>query len=122
MPHLILEYSENITEQVQFQQLFAELHTALNEICNIKLDNCKSRAVGHSTFYIGEGHSDNAFVSLSVAFLEGRSLDLKRKLGARLLDILKKYYHCIETTLKLQISVEIKDIQRPLYFKFPALE
>ena len=121
MPHLILEYTENINPIV-FEQLFAKLHSVLSEIVNIEINNCKSRAVSLGTFYIGEGDSSNAFVSLSVSFLEGRSLDLKQKLGERFLDILKRYYSHLETELNVQISVEIKDIQKPLYFKFPELE
>jgi len=66
-------------------------------------------------------YEDNAFVHCSVSFIEGRSMEVKGDLGRRMLRILCTYYGAVPENLKLQISVEIQDIPRPLYFKFPEL-
>jgi 5-carboxymethyl-2-hydroxymuconate isomerase len=56
-----------------------------------------------------------------VSFLEGRTAPVKHEIGRRLLRHLREYYATANEISALQISVEIKDIQRPLYFKFPEL-
>jgi 5-carboxymethyl-2-hydroxymuconate isomerase len=120
MPQITLQYTANIDQEVNFSSLFAKVHYILNETGGINIDNCKSRAVRQDTYYIGQGETNNAFVHLEVRFLEGRSAQLKKKLGQELLDCLTEIYvPSIEKHI-LQITVEIDDIKRELYFKFPA--
>ena len=119
MPNIVLEYTSNVSEAIDFKDLFSSIHQVLHEVGGIKLDNCKSRAVEIGVFHIGDGHPSNAFVQLSVAFLAGRSKETKRQIGNDCLTQLKRFYEKSMARLDLQITVEISDIQPLEYFKYP---
>lgn len=118
MPHLTLEYSSNIKER-DFQTLFHKLHHTLVKVCSANLENCKSRAVQHDVFYIGDGNPQNAFVHLEISLADGRSLEIRKEVGQQMLDILSKHFSNSLRGLNLQITVESKEFQKKFYFKTP---
>lgn len=115
MPHLILEHTANLPDPVASGALFRRLHEILADVGGIDIGNCKSRAVRREDFLIGNGQTDEGFVHLDVRFLEGRPEALKQELGGRLLEALREAY--AGARRPLQITVEIGDIPRALYFK-----
>ncbi|MCG8604712.1 5-carboxymethyl-2-hydroxymuconate Delta-isomerase [bacterium] len=117
MPHLTLEYSANINQSVDFKALFLRLHQVLAEVGSIDIENCKSRAFKCKNYHIARGENAHAFVHLEVCFLEGRSLSVRQLLGKSLLEIMDEIYKPSLDALNLQITVEVKDIQKALYFK-----
>jgi 5-carboxymethyl-2-hydroxymuconate isomerase len=119
MPQLTLEYTDNVRDTVDFDLLFLELHEILSEVAGIRVDNCKSRAVGLSDYRVGSGEAGAAFVHLEVAILEGRALETKQELGRRMLEALRGAYAGTLAELALQITVEVRDLQKALYFKIP---
>ena len=119
MPNIVLEYTSNVSETIDFSEFLASIHKVMHEVGSINLDNCKSRAVEIEKFHIGDGHPSNAFVQLSVAFLAGRSNETKQQIGNACLVQLKQFYEKSMARLDLQITVEIVDIQRENYFKYP---
>ena len=118
MPHLKLEYSDNISEKIDFSILFSRLHHTLAETGGINIDNCKSRAYQIKTYFIADGNSDQGFVHLEVKFFEGRSTALKKIIGQKLLHDIKKMYTNSFSNQKIQITVEILDIINENYFKY----
>ena len=116
---MTLEYTDNVDQEVNFAHLFSRLHRVLSDVGGLRIENCKSRAIKLDQYYIGQDEADNAFVHVELRFLEGRSLELKQQIGRQILSILKKYYRPTLAKQNLQITVEIKDIERQLYFKIP---
>src|SRR5579871_5849011 len=47
MPQIILEYTANIQQEINFQHFFHDLHQLLAAQSDIKIEACKSRAVKH---------------------------------------------------------------------------
>lgn len=119
MPNILLEYTSNVSDSFEYPKLFTEIHSVLHETAGIRLDNCKSRAIKLDEFTIGDGHPSNAFVQLSISFLAGRSAEIKTSVGDQCLTILKQYYEYSVARLDVQITVEICDILREAYFKYP---
>ncbi|MFQ6023558.1 MAG: 5-carboxymethyl-2-hydroxymuconate Delta-isomerase [Acidiferrobacterales bacterium] len=120
MPHLTLEYTENVEQNVNFQDLFSVLHDILADVGGVNIDNCKSRAIRRDNYHIGAGEADKAFVHLELLLLEGRSSELKQEIGRRILNVLTQYYASSQAERDLQITVQIGDIQRSGYFKVPT--
>lgn len=119
MPHLTLQYTSNIKQEIDYSELFSKFHEVLNKTGGIKIENCKSRVVKLDNFYISKGEENSAFVHLEVKFLQGRTDDLKREIGNQLIEILKGYYADSGNELDIQITIEILDINRDIYFKHP---
>ncbi len=119
MPHLSLEYTNNITQKIDTKTLFEQLHHVLETVGGVKIGHCKSRARVTQDFYIAEGRATDAFVHLDLRLLEGRSLELKRELGEQVLQVLNHHFMQTQGELDLQITVSIIDIERATYFKLP---
>ena len=118
MPHIRLEYSNNLNITFKLHDLFREIHHILHEVAGIEISNCKSRVIRSSDFFIGEGDDQEALVHLDIHFLEGRSNDIKKDTGNRLLSLLKKYFKEEDNSCRIQITIEIHDIIRETYFKY----
>jgi 5-carboxymethyl-2-hydroxymuconate isomerase len=119
MPHLTLEYSANVRETTDLKPLFFRLHELLSEIAGIDVRNCKSRARLAEDFLVSEGSDRDAFVHLDVRFLQGRSADVKKDIGAKALGLLREWFAGSSSALALQITVEVREIERGTYFKHP---
>ena len=118
MPHLTLNYTDNISIKPDFDEVFTELHHTLRDLANIQIDNCKSKALAFDTYYIGNGNKDESFVHLEVKFLEGRNQELKNLIGDELLAKLKNRFLSDSSEQRIQITIELLDIKKPNYFKY----
>lgn len=114
MPQIVLEYSSNI-DLTDEMSVLAKIHQILNEVGKINLNNCKSRIIEQSRYLVGNGNPINAFVHLEIAFMEGRSDELKKIIGDEILNYMKT------VIIKgVQITVHITDLLRNSYFKHPS--
>jgi len=120
MPHLTLEYSSNVKEKKNLQPLFHSLHTLLAEVAHASMGSCKSRAIEHKLFFIGNGEVKNAFVHLEIQLAEGRSLKVRKEAGQKSLDALEQHFVRSLQELNLQVTVKITEFPQNLYFKIPS--
>ena len=119
MPHLTLEYSSNLAPQTDISVLFEEIHGFLSDTAGIRIENCKSRARIADPFFVGTGEANNAFVHLDVRFMEGRTLEVKQQLGEQIKDALVTGFGAKRSAMDIQITVEVRDIERANYVKYP---
>lgn len=117
MPHLWLEFSDNVTQPVPFDELFSRLHQAVARTAGVPLEACKSRALRRSIFRVGEGHPDQAFVHLVIGLLVGRLPEGHRAVAAACLEVLEEVYAPSLQALDLQITVEVRGMERESYQK-----
>ncbi len=118
MPHLILQYTDNIRQSVDFKALFTDFHQALDGFDGILALNCKSRAIPLHTFFAGDGVSSQCFVHVDVWIMEGRSSETKQIIGQKLMAILQTIYRPAILEQKLEITLAIHDLNKPAYQKF----
>jgi len=119
MPQIRLEYTANTSIHFNFRGFFSEVHKTINQTAGISILNCKSRAIKHENYFIGNCSDNNAFVHMEIALLKGRSEDVKKKIARACLEILKKHFLSNSSKDELQLTVEIKDIDREFYLKYP---
>ena len=119
MPQITLEYTDNIKSYIDYRKLFFQIHLFLEKTGGIDAKNCKSRIQILDQYFIDQGQDNCAFVHLELALYKGRSVELKKKFGAGLLDILHQFFETENSNVDLQLTVEIRDIVRETYFKFP---
>ena len=119
MPHLTIEYTSNLEEWASDPGLLLSLHRMLESVAGIKIGNCKSRWRLVEEWVVGDGEGEGAFLHLDLRFLEGRSLDKKQAVGAGAVELLRAHFEAAFETLDLQITVDVQDIRRSTYFKYP---
>lgn len=118
MPHIVLEYSENLPELADFPGLFSDVHQALNRIGGIRIENCKSRVLVARHCFVGAGDASSSFIHLQISFVSGRTAEVRRALGEACLELLKSHYRQ-QLSEDLQITVLIGEIALQDYFKYP---
>ena len=82
MPHLTLEYTDNIDFDVQ--PLLARLHNELVATGAINLKGLKSRVIRHSEYRIADGNPEYAYVHINLLIREGRPSEVQQELAQRI--------------------------------------
>ena len=111
MPHLIMQYSENIVEKINFSDLFTRCHVLLADMLPTDISTCNSRAIRFSNYLIGCGEVDNAFIFVNIKILPGREMENLENISKKVLDIFKEYFYQSIEKLNLQLSIEITELE-----------
>lgn len=115
MPHLTLDYTRNLTTLDAERTLLA-LNRALVASGQFAENDIKSRAHRLEQFRTGIDPEPRAFAHVTLAILSGRTPEAKHALSASLLAVLQQ----AELELpgvEVQLSVEIRDMERASYSK-----
>ena len=109
MPHLILEYTDNL--EFDAQPLLARLHSELVATGAINLKGLKSRAVRHTEYRIADGNPEYAFVHVNLLIREGRPDEVQKDASQRILSVLKDAFGGRFENGYLSFSVDIKEMR-----------
>lgn len=120
MPHIKLEYSANIKEKVDLNELFSSIHRILVDVVKADLFRCQSRAISCDSFYIGEGVPQECFIYLEILLLEGRAESKLHEAGNHILKLLENYFACSLKELNMQIGVRVVEFPPSHYFKIES--
>lgn len=112
MPHIVLEYSNNVVLPQKAEILLERVHQLLVNKLPTQIENCKSRTRVCDTFVVGDGRSDHAFVHMSIKILAGRSEEHKAFIAQELLDMMDDFFLTGQTLPGLHLSVEIEDLDQ----------
>ncbi len=108
MPHLTLEYTDNLDFDVQ--PLLARLHEELIATGAVNLKGIKSRAVRLTDYRIADGNPDYAFVHVSLLIREGRPVEVQQEAARRVMNVLKESFGQRFESGYLSLSVDIKEM------------
>lgn len=109
MPHIIIEFSENLTATTEIQSMVHDMHHALDGMHNVTLDRIKTRAIPCPYFEVGDKGRDGSFIHVTFRLLPGRTPEQKTYMSGILFDIAEKY--CPNSAL----SVETVDLDGVSY-------
>ena len=113
MPHIKLEYTENVQWKNLMHEILPKLQTLLIQHARVKPENCKSRAIELKDFHCaGKSHS-GGFIHLEISLLSGRTEEVKTNIGKECSRIIQSL---IENIADIQVSVELRDMDRNGYF------
>lgn len=109
MPHLTLEYTDNI--EVDVQPLLARLHEEVVATGAINLKGIKSRAIKHTRYRIADGDPDYAFVHVGLLIREGRPIEVQQEATQRVMKVLKATFGSRFENGYLSLSVDLKEMR-----------
>jgi len=113
MPHLTLAYSANLIV-VDLARTLTACHDALAAL-GFDRGVCKSRAVRHDAFLVGDGAPQHAFVHVELAVLDDRTPAQQRAAGEALLAVLQRDFPSVGQDC--QRTVEVRAMAAARYFK-----
>ncbi len=111
MPHQIIEYSANLDDDLDIDELVHALHDTAVGIDALPIGGIRTRAVRRDHYCIADGHPDNSFINVTLRIAEGRPLDVRKAAGERLFGALRNFVDSIYAGRPLALSYEIQEIK-----------
>lgn len=116
MPHFILEYTDNLKEEVNIHRLLDKVHECLLSFPEIiPIGGLRSRAIELNNYLVADGTEDDAFVHATLKIGKGRTEEQKQMIGDALFKTLTEHFQPIFEKRYLAISMEIYEFQRDTY-------
>ena len=116
MPHLVVEYTDNLRGRFDAPVALAKLNRELDAVGEFVSEDIKSRARALETFVVGVSSREEAFIHVELAIMAGRSPELKSDVLQRLLAVVRGQL-VAPPGLRTQITVRIVDIDKHGYAK-----
>jgi 5-carboxymethyl-2-hydroxymuconate isomerase len=109
MPHITLEYTDNLEFEVP--SLLAGLHEALVSTGAIAMKGIKSRAVRHTEYRIADGYAGYAFVHVGLLLREGRPPEVQQAIVQQVMNVLSSVFGQRFENGYLSLSVDLKEMR-----------
>lgn len=109
MPHIIVEYTDNI--KVDVQPLLARLTEQVVATGAINMKGVKSRAIKHTQYRIADGDPRYAFVHVGLLIREGRPIEIQKQATQRVMAVLKETFGKRFETGYLSLTVDLKEMR-----------
>ncbi|HLT02509.1 MAG TPA: 5-carboxymethyl-2-hydroxymuconate Delta-isomerase [Geminicoccaceae bacterium] len=117
MPHIIIEYSANLREEIGIDALVEALHRTAIDTGVFPIGGARTRAAERSHYRIADGHPDNGFVHVMLRIGHGRDARTKAGAAERIFDALCAHLAPRFAAGPLGITLEVVEIDPALSFK-----
>lgn len=117
MPHIVIEYSANLRERVEFPQFLLALRSAALTTGVFPLGGIRIRAYETSHYLIADGHPDNAFVHIMLRVGHGRDLETRKRACDAIFAAACEHLDALYRRIPLGISLEMQEIDAVLTCK-----
>lgn len=117
MPHLIVEYSSNIEDQIGLDALLDTLHACALTTGVFPLGGLRVRAHRADAFRVADKAPDNGFVHVTALIGHGRPLDVQQRAGETLFEALTAHLEPLYARSPLAISLNVQEFHPVLNFK-----
>ncbi|MBA6231491.1 MULTISPECIES: 5-carboxymethyl-2-hydroxymuconate Delta-isomerase [unclassified Colwellia] len=115
MPHCIIEYSQELAQELDIKALMSCVFLAATQSALFSKGDIKVRAISYKDFYAeieNEANNKQRFMHVCCKILSGRHLEQRQKLSELVLSQLNTF-----AIKSVSISVEIVDMERESYNK-----
>ena len=116
MPHLAVEYTENLKRELDLPRLLKELHCSLSDCQGLDINRVKSRLIQHPEVLGGPNASPIKMVHVTLSVLSGREVEVRKGYGRALNDTLHRVLPAAMHSL-VSLTVEIREMDRDCYQK-----
>lgn len=110
MPHLIVEYSANLEDDVDIGALLGALHAAAIKTGVFPLGGCRTRAARRDHYVVADDSPRNAFVHVIARIGAGRDVATKQAAGGQIFETLTDQLSGVYDRRPIGISFEIVEI------------
>jgi len=117
LPHLIVEYSANIEDQIALDALLDKLHACALRTGVFPLGGLRVRAHRADAYRIADKAPENGFVHVTALIGHGRPLDVQQRAGEELFAALTKHLEPVYEKSPLAISLNVQEFHPVLNFK-----
>ncbi|MDY0323126.1 MAG: 5-carboxymethyl-2-hydroxymuconate Delta-isomerase [Candidatus Carbobacillus sp.] len=114
MPHLTLEYTDNLETQINIEQLMHEMHAVLlSEKDIFPSGGIRIKAYPLHRYLVADGRTGGAFIHLTLKIGPGRHEAVKKRIGDRLFKVLEEATKVLYEHIPLALSLEVTEFAPP---------
>jgi len=117
MPHIVVEYSAGLRKRLDIDAFIAALHKAALQTGVFPVGGLRTRAYEPTHCLIADGHTDNAFVHISLKVGHGRDLETRKRACETIFAAACAQLASLYERSPLAISLEMQEIDPVLTFK-----
>jgi len=111
MPHMTVEYTENIKDEINVNLLLKKMNESLLSHEGLFTpQGIRSRAIQLTDYVVGYGDEDNAFVHTTLKIAPGRTEEAKKKVFDDLFQTVDKHFKEISADKQVTISLEFSEL------------
>lgn len=114
MPHISIEYSDNLNEHMDMSELCELMRQSAIQTGLFPLAGIRVRAIACDHYAIADGHSDRYFIDIAVRLRAGRPLDKRKEATALLFETAQTHLSKLLASMPLALSMEMRDIDPEL--------
>lgn len=122
MPHIIVEYSDNLESQFSIRKLIDDIHQTVVKSDLFDLAAIRTRAMPRAIYRIADGKSENAFIHIIARIRHGRSVEDRKRLGQMILDVAKKSVAALSPPPPTGFTVEVYEMEEEMLFRYMTLK
>jgi 5-carboxymethyl-2-hydroxymuconate isomerase len=109
LPHLIVEYSANIEDQIALDALLDKLHASALATGVFPIGGLRVRAHRTAAYRIADKMPDNGFVHVTAMIGQGRPLDVQQRAAEELFAALTAHLESLYAKSPLAISLNLQE-------------
>ena len=117
MPHIVIEYSANLRDSVDFPHFLGALRASALATGVFPLGGIRIRAYQADHYLIADGHADNAFVHIMLRVGHGRDLETRKRACDAIFATVTEQLAALFERIPLGISLEMQEIDAVLTCK-----
>lgn len=119
MPHITVEYTDNLKEDGDIIGLLQRINKALIAQGDaFPIGGIRTRAIGLHDYVIADGAGlDDAFVHVTIKIGSGRSEDVKKRACDMVFEVVESHFEKQFNTRPLALSLELFEFMNPTYKK-----
>ncbi|GGF14139.1 5-carboxymethyl-2-hydroxymuconate isomerase [Halobacillus andaensis] len=116
MPHIILEYTDNLSAHTDIKKLLEKINEAVIAQKGVfPIGGIRSRAYEVKDYYVADGKENDAFVHTRIKIGKGRSDNEKSDVCDAIFQVMKTHFNDYMNEHYLALSLELAEFQHATY-------
>jgi 5-carboxymethyl-2-hydroxymuconate isomerase len=116
MPHIVIEYSKNVTGLIKLTDLVKCVHEAAAATGEFPPAQILTRTAERTCYRLADGDASNGFVRVVIRIRTGRTMETKRKAAEKMFGALCDFLAPVANSSPLAISFELQELTPELSF------
>ncbi|MFG6149299.1 5-carboxymethyl-2-hydroxymuconate Delta-isomerase [Halobacillus sp. B23F22_1] len=116
MPHIIIEYTDNLSAHMDIRKLLGNINKAVIDQKGVfPVGGIRSRAYEVKDYCVADGRENDAFVHAKIKIGKGRSDDEKSNVCESIFQVMENYFNAYMSEHYLALSLELAEFQHATY-------
>ncbi|MGB1250510.1 MAG: 5-carboxymethyl-2-hydroxymuconate Delta-isomerase [Candidatus Promineifilaceae bacterium] len=121
MPHLRLEYTDNL--EIDTKPLFQKMHQQLADTGAINMKGMRSAAIRLDNYWLADGYEGYRYILVTLTIRGGRPLATRQEFAKRIMATLEEEFGRLRDDGYMHLSVDVREMDKEValtHHNFPV--